>query len=265
MNLTLYSTITNNTELRTMNYSKQTQTNPIPKEVEKKRGMAKLNSKFQAERKTMLKLNRHLGKLSIVTVLAAVMLLGTGCGASKIANSQAEKSSLGRPTGWATPIAKEGLPNFHKVSADLYRGAQPSAEGIRQLKEMGIKTIVNLRSIHSDKDEIGDVKIVYEHIGMEAWWHPEKEDVVKFLKIVTDKEKMPVFVHCHYGSDRTGLMCAIYRVAVCGWSKEAAADEMVNGGFGFHPIWKNLRDYLMKLDVEKVRRKAGIRNQKEGS
>ena len=124
---------------------------------------------------------------------------------------------------------------------------------------MGVKTIVNLRAFHSDKDEIGDVAIGYEHISMKAW-HPEEEDVVRFLKIVTDKEKTPVFVHCQHGADRTGLMCAIYRVAVCGWPKEAAADEMVHGGFGFHPIWKNLRDYLMNLDIEKVKNKAGVRN-----
>ena len=236
----------------------------------------------------MFKLNRQLGKLSIAALLGAALLLGTGCGVSKVDGGQVRKSSLlsasGQPSspsgvetgqrrfaavrprrnghvsaGWATPIEKEGLPNFHKVSDDLYRGAQPSAEGIRQLKEMGIKTIVNLRAFHSDRDEIGDIKIGYAHISFKTW-HPEEEEIVRFLKIVTDKDKTPVFVHCQHGADRTGLMCAIYRVAVCGWSKEAAADEMINGGFGFHPIWKNLRNYLMKLDIETVKSKADIRN-----
>jgi protein tyrosine/serine phosphatase len=194
-----------------------------------------------------------------VLIGAAALLLEISCGVSRVDNGLGGKCYSGRPAEWATPIVKNGLPNFHKVSQDLYRGAQPTADGIRQLKNIGIKTIINLRTFRSDKDEIGDVEIGYEHIPMEAW-HPEEEEVVKFLKIVTDKGKTPVFVHCRYGADRTGLMCAIYRVAVCGWSKESAADEMVHGGFGFHSIWENLCDYLMNLDIEKVKDKAGIRN-----
>jgi protein tyrosine phosphatase (PTP) superfamily phosphohydrolase (DUF442 family) len=211
----------------------------------------------------MFKLTRWPRKLLSVTLLvllgALILLLETGPGISKVDNLRAKKYLLERPPEWATPIVKDGLPNFHKVSEDLYRGAQPTAAGIKQLKDMGIKTIVNLRSFNSDKGEIGNVEIGYEHIYMKAW-HPEEEDVVRFLKIVTDKQKSPVFVHCQHGADRTGLMCAIYRVAVCGWSKESAADEMIYGGFGFHSIWKNLSDYFMNLDIEKMKDKAGIRN-----
>lgn len=209
----------------------------------------------------MFKSAKRIGKLLIVTLLvligAAALLLEISWGVSKVDNSQGKRCCLGRPVEWARPIVRDGLPNFRKVSQDLYRGAQPTAAGVRQLKDMGIKTIINLRSFHSDKDEIGDVEIGYEHINMEAW-HPEEEEIVRFLKIVTDKQKSPVFVHCQYGADRTGLICAIYRVAVCGWPKESAVDEMVYGGFGFHPVWKNLRDYLMNLDIEKVKDKASI-------
>lgn len=211
----------------------------------------------------MFKLTKRLWNLLIAILLvligAAALLLQIGHGLNKDDNASGEKYRLERPSEWAAPIQKDGLPNLHKVSEDLYRGAQPAAAGIKQLKDMGIKTIVNLRSFHSDKDEIGDVQIGYEHIYMKAW-HPEEEEIARFLEIVTDKNKTPVFVHCRHGADRTGLMCAIYRVAVCGWSKEAAADEMVNGGFGFHPIWKNLRDYFMNLDIEKMKNKAGIEN-----
>jgi protein tyrosine phosphatase (PTP) superfamily phosphohydrolase (DUF442 family) len=223
-----------------------------------KKATKRLNLAFsnvQSKRKAVFKLTRR----QIVILLAAALLPATSCRTGRVDSGLGGKYCPEKSTEWAKPIAKDGLPNFHRVSADLYRGAQPSAEGLRQLKEMGIKTIVNLRAFHSDKDEIGGTDIGYEHISFKTW-HPEEEDVVRFLKIVTDKERTPVFVHCQHGADRTGLMCAIYRVAVCGWSKEAAADEMVNGGFGFHPIWENLRSYLRKLDIEKVKDKAGIRN-----
>ncbi len=162
-----------------------------------------------------------------------------------------------RPSQWAVPIERQGLPNLHRVSDDLYRGAQPTADGFRELKEMGIRTVVNLRSLHSDRDEVAEAGLAYEHIAMKAW-HPEDEDAVRFLRIVTDPAKTPVFVHCQHGADRTGIVCAAYRMAVQGWSPEEAVAEMTEGGFGFHRIWEDLRDYVRELDVAKIRRRAGL-------
>lgn len=129
---------------------------------------------------------------------------------------------------------------------------------MRNLKRMGIKTIVNLRAFHSDRDEIGDTGMGYEHIFMKTW-HPEKEDVVRFLKIVTDPGQMPVLVHCQHGADRTGTMSAIYRVAVEGWTKEEAVREMMQGGFNFHEVWSNLPPWIANLDIEEIRKEAGIK------
>lgn len=162
-----------------------------------------------------------------------------------------------RPADWAQPMEIPGAPNFFKVSDDLYRGAQPTAEGFRGIAGLGVKTDVNLRSFHSDRDLLEGTGLEYEDIPMEAW-HPETEDVVQFLRIVTDREKTPVFVHCQHGSDRTGTMCAVYRVVVQGWTKEEAVREMTRGGFGFHQVWEDLVDYIQNLDVEAVRNEAGI-------
>ena len=160
--------------------------------------------------------------------------------------------------GWAQRLDVPGLPNFHKVSDNLYRGAQPTAEGMSQLKELGIKTVVNLRSAHSDRDELGDTKLAYEHINMTTL-NFKNEDAVRFLKIVTDSNYAPVFVHCQHGADRTGTMCAVYRIAVQGWSKDEAIEEMIHGGFGFHKIWKNLVDYIRRMDIDEVKQNAGLK------
>ncbi len=157
-----------------------------------------------------------------------------------------------RDSRWATPIERPGVPNLHWVSEDLYRGGQPTAEGFGELSRMGIKTVVNLRSFHSDRDEMGDTDLDYEHITMKAW-HPEDKEVVRFLRIVTDPARRPVFVHCRYGADRTGTMCAAYRVVVEGWPVEDAIEEMVEGGFGFHKVWRPvLERYLRGLDYEEI-------------
>lgn len=157
-----------------------------------------------------------------------------------------------RPPEWATPLKLPGVANFHRVSADLYRGEQPTAEGMQNLHTLGIRTIVNLRSFNSDRPEIGGTPVGYEHITMKAW-HPEDKEIIRFLRLVNDPQKTPVFVHCQHGSDRTGTMCAVYRIAVQGWSKEAAIAEFTQGGYGFHSTWSNLITYLRKLDVKALR------------
>lgn len=162
-----------------------------------------------------------------------------------------------RDPTWAVPLERPGLPNLHKVDDNLYRGAQPTAEGFRELKAMGIKTVINLRKFHSDRKLLGGTGLRYVSIGANAW-HSEDEDVVEFLKTVSDTSKGPFFVHCQHGADRTGTMNAIYRMVMQGWSKDRAIEEMTRGGYGFHSIWKNLIRYIQKLDIDKIRRKAGI-------
>src|SRR5262249_53569362 len=41
---------------------------------------------------------------------------------------------------------KEDLPNFHEVHPFLFRGGEPNAAGIKKLKEMGVKTLIDLRN-----------------------------------------------------------------------------------------------------------------------
>lgn len=203
---------------------------------------------------------RYLAVLSaILIVLAGVFLVGKyGLPfGSQLGNNRRQAKTTHAQNKWAERIELPGLPNLHKVSDELYRGAQPTAEGMKQLEKLGVKTVVNLRFLHSDRDEIKDAGLTYEHIYMTPS-NIEDKDVVRFLRIVTDGSRTPVFVHCQHGADRTGTMCAIYRIAVQGWSKESAIEEMTKGGFGFHSIWQNLPDYINKVNIEGIKQKANI-------
>ena len=143
-----------------------------------------------------------------------------------------------------------GVKNLAKISDALYRGAQPTAEGFRELKKLGVRTVVNLRSFHSDRDELKGTGLRYAHIYSQAW-DPDDEDVLAFLKIVADPANQPIFVHCMHGADRTGWFVAFYRVVEQGWSVEDAWAEMQN--FGHHEVFRGLRRHLFKLDPARVR------------
>ncbi len=184
-----------------------------------------------------------------ITIIVVCFVLANLAVAAELAGN--------RPVSWAQPVKLDGVPNLHKVSDNLYRSAQPTAQGMKNLNQMGIETIVNLRSFHSDRDEIGETGMAYEHIYMKAW-HPERKEIVRFLQIVTNPKRTPVLVHCLHGADRTGTMCAVYRIAVQGWPKEEAVREMTEGGFNFHAVFDNLPAWIQDLDVESIKKDAGI-------
>lgn len=161
-----------------------------------------------------------------------------------------------RPANWAQPLEKPGLKNFYKVNENIYRGARPTVEGFKSLQELGIKTIVNFEAFHTDEDEIAEsgTSFYYRPIRMTAW-DISDENMLEFLKIATDPDNYPIYVHCQHGSDRTGVAIAMYRIFVEGWSREAAIDELKNGGYGFHFVWQNIIEYLRELDIEELKAK----------
>jgi protein tyrosine/serine phosphatase len=162
-----------------------------------------------------------------------------------------------RPATWAVKLRQTDLPNLYRVTTNLYRGAQPNGRGMKELKAMGIRTVINLRGYHSDNDEVLGTGMKQGRLHMEPW-RADDADVVGFLKLATDTNNLPVFVHCQRGADRTGMVCAMYRITVCGWTKEEAIRELKDGGFGFNPAWKNIVRYIEKADIEKIKKKAGL-------
>jgi protein tyrosine/serine phosphatase len=160
-----------------------------------------------------------------------------------------------RPSTWAVQMKSTcHVPNFYKINSDLYRSAQPTAIGMEQLRQqIGIKTIINLRTFHSDTDEIGSTGLLNERLYLKNW-HVEEEDVIKVMRILANKENGPYLIHCQYGADRTGLMCAMYRIIYQGWTKEDAIDEMVNGGYEFYHLWTNIIRYIQSADIDKLKK-----------
>jgi len=181
-----------------------------------------------------------MSRWTLVIPLLGFLLLGAGAG---------------RPPEWAQPLPLEGVPNLHRVSDSLYRSAQPTAQGMKNLEKLGIRKVINLRAFHSDRDELAGTRILNEELSVKTW-HIEDEDVVRVLRLVKDPAGGPYLIHCLHGADRTGTMVAMYRMVVQGWRREQAIDELVNGGYGFHPLWKNILSYLQEVDVGRIRQEV---------
>jgi uncharacterized protein (TIGR01244 family) len=163
-----------------------------------------------------------------------------------------------RPAKYAQPLVIGGLDiPIYRVTDMLYRGPQLNPVAFAELKKMGIKTVINLRATKDNKDEAHAAGLDYVHIRFTPWLTRD-EQVVEFLKVATDPARQPVLVYCHYGADRTGLMTAMYRIIVQGWSREEAHREMVDGGYGFVFCWWNMVNYVRDADLDKIAREAGL-------
>lgn len=141
--------------------------------------------------------------------------------------------------------ATAGLPHFAKVDDGLYRSGQPSAEGFAAAERLGIRTVVSLRSAHTDRPLLAGTGLRYVEIPCHQW-SMDADDVAAFLEVAADPAMRPVLVHCAEGRDRTGLAVASYRVAVDGWSHAEAEREMRT--FAPNPLWVNLGRCLRRVE-----------------
>lgn len=120
------------------------------------------------------------------------------------------------------------IENFGKVNENYYRGAQPTAEGFAKLKQMGIKTVIDLRkdSISEAPEWVRANGMQYINIPLKASRPATPEQTDYFLKLVNDPKNWPVYVHCKGGRHRTGALTAIYRITHDGWTADQAYKEM---------------------------------------
>lgn len=148
-----------------------------------------------------------------------------------------------------------GVPNGGKIDESLFRGAQPRQDGIQQLKNLGVTTIVDLRSEDParatwERQQAESVGIRFVSIPLSGWNPPSNEQVAQFLALFRNNPKEKVYVHCRYGEDRTGVFVAAYRMAMDGWQPQQAMNEMYYFGFNgmWHPSMKSyVQDFPARL------------------
>jgi len=156
-----------------------------------------------------------------------------------------------RPKNWAQPISCAAIKKFYRIDEKVYRSAQPDREGFEALRKQGIRNILNLRDHHSDDSKARGMGLNLYRVEMGAR-KIKTEDVVAALRIIK-KSEGPVVVHCWHGSDRTGAVIAMYRVVFQNWPKEAALEELMNGGYGYHSIYKNIPEFIRAVDIDDIR------------
>jgi protein tyrosine phosphatase (PTP) superfamily phosphohydrolase (DUF442 family) len=110
-------------------------------------------------------------------------------------------------------------PNRHKVTAKIWRSSQPSASQIKSLAKQGIKTIVNLRGardcasfyLEEEACKANGIKLVNFPVNSRQ---PPTREVLQKLDALFFSIEYPALMHCKAGSDRVGVMSALYLLLV---------------------------------------------------
>jgi len=184
-------------------------------------------------------MQRIAQRISVLVAAGALCLAPCGSALAPRKSGAARTSSRDAPHAIAQKIRVHGVENFGEVTPRLYRGAQPTPKGFKNLSKMGIGIVVDLR----DGDDHAREEKEVTAAGMKFVaipWHctsPKDDYFAKFLTVLRDNPDKKVFVHCYVGVDRTGMMIASYRMAEQGWQAEEALREMKAFGFSrFHEL-----------------------------
>lgn len=107
----------------------------------------------------------------------------------------------------------------------LYRSALLGEDALREkVRAERARTLVNLCDEQAaDRAVAASEGIAY--VWLPSQQVPEDEAVERFLALVTDPKSQPVHVHCEHGVGRTGVMAALYRTLVQGWTLDDAIAE----------------------------------------
>jgi protein tyrosine/serine phosphatase len=143
----------------------------------------------------------------------------------------------------AQDLAGIRIDNFGQINANYYRGAQPDGGDYADLATLGVKTVIDLtRDGRADEQRLVEAAgMKFHRIPMTTSDRPSDAAVAEFLKLVTDRNNLPVYVHCQGGRHRTGVMTAVYRMTQNGWTADQAYAEMKKyrfEGFPGHPALK---------------------------
>lgn len=152
---------------------------------------------------------------------------------------------------WASPVDKSF--NLYQMTPNLYRSALPDQTKLATLSAASVTTVVSFIK-DDDKQWIGDAPMSSVSIPLHAD-RVTDADVIRVLHVLDEAQaKGAVLMHCKHGRDRTGLMAAMYRMVIQGWSKPEAINEMRTGGYGDPANMEDALVYVEQADPAKIRK-----------
>jgi tyrosine-protein phosphatase SIW14 len=124
--------------------------------------------------------------------------------------------------------------NFGEVNDHLYRGGEPSSQGLHELAAMHVSTVIDLREPGSGREAerrlAEELGMKYVNIPLPRLSAPSAAEMNRVLSLIVPDDAGRVFIHCWRGKDRTGTVIACYRIQHDGWTLAQALEEAKQNG-----------------------------------
>ncbi|HEY8205516.1 MAG TPA: tyrosine-protein phosphatase [Pyrinomonadaceae bacterium] len=154
----------------------------------------------------------------ISATVAIVLALGTAAVAKKNSDNNA--------------FSNIKISNFGQMDARFYRGARPKQKDFQALKDLGIRTIIDLTDNTPEERGYAEAAgLRYVNIAIPDKHDPSDAQIAQFMKTVNDPATGKFYVHCAGGRHRTGVMGAIYRFNNYHWNFDQVYNEMLKFDF----------------------------------
>ena len=155
------------------------------------------------------------------------------------------------PAKWDFKFKILGVPKLSKRRAVIMRSSQPAPENIIEIVQAAKRNdiepseiyLLNLRAENNVEasyvrdfaesrisEEKNASQVTTGNLRILDHTIPRAEQVLQVLRILTDPKYKLVVLHCKVGKARTGIMVAIQRVVLDGWTVEEALEEAESRG-----------------------------------
>lgn len=197
-------------------------------------------------------LKSHRGLPRSWMVIVSVCLIFAGPLPAEVPREKKETAAVSLRKVEADRILDVSVRNLYRVAPGIYRSAQPDREEFRLLSAAGLKSVLNLRAHHSDREKINALPVQLFELPMNAGSLTPR-DLFMALVLLRDAPK-PVLIHCWHGSDRTGAVVAAWRIVFQKQDVETALKELMDPRYGHHRLlYRNIPDLLRGMDWKRIR------------
>ena len=164
----------------------------------------------------------------------------------KDADSRASEAEETQPQ----PRQLGTISSFSSIQNQVFFGGQPSVEDLGALEELGVRTIISLRSAEEMESLDFDEESAVQEAGM-GFFHfpvsdgdpPGNERFAGLFDLLEDASSHPVFLHCR-SSNRSGFVWTLFRGLRGGLETEEAIREGESAGLRSARLKEQARQVL---------------------
>lgn len=142
--------------------------------------------------------------------------------------------------------------NFYQVVPGVYRSNQPTHKRFVQLKEMGLKSVLNLRGAAGaahylvEEESCRALGLILVNVTFHARHAAPSADIQNLIDAFRAIER-PFVMHCKSGADRAGFAAAIYLIVIEGKSISEARKMLSAKYIHFRWTKTGILDFILDL------------------